>query len=131
MKTFLEYLAKLPEWAVKIAFVVLVLLLLDMYIRNTRVFHIGQTTVGFLSKEQVQSEVIWLKGDARKENYPNGVHVNTTKDASCSEGYVVTAVRVVYGGTCEGKCNLDGGTVRQLELVCQRLRSEGLPVVKG
>jgi hypothetical protein len=38
MQGFLELIGKVPEWAVKIAFVLLVLIVTDMYLRSTKAF---------------------------------------------------------------------------------------------
>lgn len=131
MKEVLEWIGKLPEWAVKIAFVVLVLIVADMYVRSVKAFTFGDTVVGFLSKGELQSKIVWAKDDVVKQNYPNGAWAGTTKSASCPEGYVVAGVNIVYGGTCDRKCDPDGGAVRQVELMCRRLTTDAPPLKKA
>jgi len=51
--------------------------------------------------------------------YGPGVHVNKPLASKCPPGYYVTGVEVAYGGTCDRKCDLDGGVVKEVRLVCQ------------
>lgn len=127
MKELWDLLTRVPEWAAKIGFLIVALIIGDMYIRSATAFYFGDTSVGFLNKDQLRSDMIWSKDPVTKANYPNGTHINTSQSANCPEGSVVTGVTVVYGGTCHSQCDGDGGVVRQLELVCRRLVTDVPP----
>ncbi|WP_143742212.1 hypothetical protein [Roseateles chitinivorans] len=53
--------------------------------------------------------------------YGNGAWQGTTKRADCPARHVAVGVEVTYGGTCSNQCNADGGTVREVKLVCRPL----------
>lgn len=127
MKTIWNLLSKLPEWAVKLGFLIILLILGDMYISAKTAFYVGDTSVGFLQKDQLRSDIVWSIEPDTKSNYPNKTHINTTQSANCPDGSVATGVTVVYGGTCHNQCDGDGGVIRQLELVCRKLVTDVPP----
>ena len=55
------------------------------------------------------------------QGYGTGPWVNVTKVASCQAGHIATGIEVTYGGTCNSQCNADGGTVREIKVVCRPL----------
>ncbi len=60
-------------------------------------------------------------GEATRVSYPAGVHIDVDKEAACPDGTFVTGITVHYGGTCQGRCALDGGVVRSVNLRCASL----------
>jgi len=55
------------------------------------------------------------------QGYGNGAWQNIVKRAECPAKHVAVGVEITYGGTCSNQCNADGGTVREVKLVCRPL----------
>lgn len=55
------------------------------------------------------------------QGYGTGPWVNVVKLASCQPGHIATGIEVTYGGTCNSQCNADGGTVREIKVLCRPL----------
>eukprot|EP00929_Paragymnodinium_shiwhaense_P107712 TRINITY_DN7407_c0_g1_i3.p1 TRINITY_DN7407_c0_g1~~TRINITY_DN7407_c0_g1_i3.p1 ORF type:complete len:255 (-),score=12.61 TRINITY_DN7407_c0_g1_i3:226-990(-) len=49
--------------------------------------------------------------------------VDSSTTGSCPTGYFVHGIQVVVAGTCNGKCDADGPSLRRFILQCQRLLS--------
>jgi hypothetical protein len=55
------------------------------------------------------------------QGYGTGPWVNVVKLANCQTGHIATGIEVTYGGTCNSQCNSDGGTIREIKVVCRPL----------
>lgn len=53
--------------------------------------------------------------------YGDGAHRHGVTTADCPDRMYVGGIRVHYGGTCRNECDADGGSIRNIELVCKPL----------
>jgi len=130
MADWKKYLEKVPDWAVKVGFLVLVVIFADMYFRQARALNMNGSVFGFVGKDELQKAVIWQPDSQSLQNYEYGTWVDLTKSTNCEPGSVVTGVSVIYGGTCKENCAEDGGVVKQIQLTCTRLITEGAPEIQ-
>ena len=50
-----------------------------------------------------------------------GAHAHTVTTARCPAGTYAAGIDVVYGGTCEHQCRVDGGIIQDIRLRCEPL----------
>jgi hypothetical protein len=63
-----------------------------------------------------------LSGEARpslNNGFGVGAWKHTKMESRCPPGLIAVGLQVTYGGTCENRCDLDGGTIQDIKLYCR------------
>ena len=59
-----------------------------------------------------KDQLIRWNSDKKTSGFPPHNYNMQTQRAECPPEYFASGIEIKYGGTCEGKCNEDGGTVQ-------------------
>lgn len=73
------------------------------------------------TKDVLVPQNVWGDKNEKRGFNKAGPHINISREATCSEGQYVTGIKVDYGGTCNKKCDEDGGVVANIILTCRSL----------